>query len=58
MLLHFVMFVCVLSSGQKNSGFTVCAELRTKKTLEIFGFRDFVVLGQIKRCFLVVWGVF
>ena len=49
-LFGFVCFGFFLSSGQKISGFTVFSELRTKKTLEIQCFRDFEVLGQIKRC--------
>ena len=34
------------------------SELRTKQQLEIQCFRDFVFLGQIKRCFLVFFVCF
>ena len=48
-------FFCVFGAGdKKNIGFTVFSELGTKKTLEIQCFRDFVVLGQKKRCFSVL----
>ena len=51
-------FCCVFGALDKSIGFAVFSELRTKKTVEILCFRDFVVLGQKKQCFLVCFCVF